>query len=703
MSLSLSGIDVRVVVKELQEQIVGSWVVNIYHIPSGIFLFKLRRTQIGLQFLLIEPGKRIHLSNFNRIMPSEPSNFCKTLRSHLRDRRVNSVEQRDLDRIIIINIGPDEGFNLVIELFGKGNMILVSPENKIINAMKYRKMKDRDIHPGRQFIHMPAVERDILRNGTEGLEELIPAYPKVIPLLNSWLGLGPYYSSYILKQADIQTKKTSELNSENLQQIILESEKLKEILINHQYNPVVYLDKDEMEKEDDIILEDDEDSIETEFDEQWAKLPFNPEDVVKILPWEQMEGDNYVPNSFGDALDIFFSSQEEEEDIVGETEELTTATEKLTNQLDQQLLHQENLRKEADRFRGDADALYENFQSASEIISIVYDARRKKMEWEDIIERLELGKEKGIAAAKLYDSIDVKEATLTLDLPNMGDKRRVKVDFRKSLTENANGYYEKAKKNEKKSRNADIAINRTREKIKAIEEDSEKLQVLTSTQDLVLKRRKSWYEKFHWTFAPNGMLIIAGTDAKTNEKLVKTYLEDGDKFLHADIQGAAATIIKTDNKDPSETAMKTAATISVSYSNAWKLLRPSADAYMVEKDQVSLSAPSGQFMPQGGFMIYGNREYISNVPLKLFIGVKIEKHWAKLLLSTNEDIDQASVIVEMVPGDETRGRIAKQIKKGFLKHIDEKDLNKIKTIELGDIAFMIPGPSRIANWIVKNK
>ena len=107
MFMSLSGVDVRVLSKELTDDLVGTWIVNIYHLPNNIFIFKLRKPKEGIRILLIEPGKRIHQTQFNRIMPKEPSNFGKTLRPHMRDRRVNSIEQRDMDRIVTIKIGAE--------------------------------------------------------------------------------------------------------------------------------------------------------------------------------------------------------------------------------------------------------------------------------------------------------------------------------------------------------------------------------------------------------------------------------------------------------------------------------------------------------------------------------------------------------------------------------------------------------------------
>ena len=147
--MALSGVDIRVLTYEIRTEVEKSWISNIYQLPNNIFIFKIRLPQEGTRFLLIEPGKRIHLTNFNRTMPKEPSNLVKTLRSHLRNTMINSITQNNIDRIITINVGPNDGYNLVIELFGEGNLILVNPQNKIISAIRYRKMRDRDIHPGK--------------------------------------------------------------------------------------------------------------------------------------------------------------------------------------------------------------------------------------------------------------------------------------------------------------------------------------------------------------------------------------------------------------------------------------------------------------------------------------------------------------------------------------------------------------------------
>ena len=622
-----------------------------------------------------------------------------------------------MDRIISINVGADSGITIVIELFGQGNLIMVSGKNKILTAMHYRKMRDRDIHPGKIYEHMPSTERDIIRNGTSDLQKYIDANKKIIIALNQWLGLGPHYSRYIAKQAGISTKKSAELSEENISRIIEVSKDLEGRLLNFDFSPVVYLDSEtqdsELESDDaEEIIEEDEDKLEGEikYDEQWSdeSLPFNPERVLKILPWDQSlyeEGvETFQPMSYSDAFDVFFSSQETEEEISGETEELTSAEEKLQTQLVKQNEHKQNLLAEAEVKRREADALYNNFTAATELLSTVYNARKNKMEWDDIIERLDIGKEKGIASASLYKEILVREAMILLELPFEDEVIKCTLDFRKTLNDNANVLYEKAKESEKKAKGADIAIDRTTKNLEILKTQTDVLKKISDAQTLVLKRRKSWYEKWHWTNSPDGSLIIAGRDANSNELLVKRYLEDDDLFLHADIQGAAATIIKTEGKIPNENTLKSAATIAVSYSAAWKLQRPTADAYAVENDQVSMSAPTGQFLPKGGFMIYGKKQFIKDVPLQLYLYAIIEKHWVKLGIAVHEEnLKYVDLYVKITPGSIKRGQASKQIKKKFLSMVDDKDIAKIKSIDIGDIAQLLPGDCKTENWTKREK
>jgi len=258
--------------------------------------------------------------------------------------------------------------------------------------------------------------------------------------------------------------------------------------------------------------------------------------------------------------------------------------------------------------------------------------------------------------------------------------------------------YEMAKKAERKAKGADIAIERTKEKIRTAQNENITIQSKIAHSVVILRRRKVWYEKFHFTHTGDNFLVISGTDASINEKLVKRYLTDDDLFFHADIQGAAATILKSEGRNISEKAILRAATFAVSYSAAWNLNRPIADAYHVTFEQVSLTPPSGQFLPKGSFMIYGEKTFVKDIKLELTMGLIIERHWAKIIIGGNEIKDHCSVAWTILPGDIQRGKLVNMIKKKLLISVEEKDIIKIKAIDVGEIALMIPGNSKISDW-----
>ena len=71
------------------------------------------------------------------------------------------------------------------------------------------------------------------------------------------------------------------------------------------------------------------------------------------------------------------------------------------------------------------------------------------------------------------------------------------------------------------------------------------------------------------------------------------------------------------------TTIKETAEAAASYSSAWKSGMGSCDVFYVKPDQVSKTAPSGEYMPKGGFMISGKKEYMRGVRLMVAIGFAV--------------------------------------------------------------------------------
>ena len=99
--------------------------------------------------------------------------------------------------------------------------------------------------------------------------------------------------------------------------------------------------------------------------------------------------------------------------------------------------------------------------------------------------------------------------------------------------------------------------------------------------------------------------MLGGRDQQQNELLVKRHLRSGDLYIHADLHGATSVIIKnpTGNDVPPRT-LQEAGILACCHSAAWEAKVP-APAYWVKHDQVSKTAPTGEYLTTGAFMIRG--------------------------------------------------------------------------------------------------
>ena len=108
--------------------------------------------------------------------------------------------------------------------------------------------------------------------------------------------------------------------------------------------------------------------------------------------------------------------------------------------------------------------------------------------------------------------------------------------------------------------------------------------------------------------------------------LVRRYLRPQDVYVHADVHGAASCVVRSPctapipgNSIPRRSLVEAGA-FAVCRSSAWKAAAPS-DAWWVFASQVSKSAPSGEYLPTGSFMIRGKKNSLPVARLELGIAI----------------------------------------------------------------------------------
>ncbi|MEM2691381.1 MAG: NFACT family protein, partial [Candidatus Bathyarchaeia archaeon] len=157
-----TSFDVAAAVQELRKQVLNAKVSNIYQLDNKTLLFKLRRGD-DVYRLVVEAGKRLNLTSYALEKPLVPPAFCMALRKHLRNSTLTSIEQYRFERVVTLSFtGKTGSFKLVVELFGDGNIILVNGENKILHALLYKRMRDRNVLRGETFKFPPSTGQNPL-------------------------------------------------------------------------------------------------------------------------------------------------------------------------------------------------------------------------------------------------------------------------------------------------------------------------------------------------------------------------------------------------------------------------------------------------------------------------------------------------------------------------------------------------------------
>ncbi|MDI6640584.1 MAG: NFACT family protein, partial [Methanocellales archaeon] len=124
MKDKMTSVDVAVATAELQ-MLVDAKLDKAYQYEDEIRL----KAYVARERhdLLIEAGKRIHLTKYPRPSPRIAPSYSMLLRKHLMGGRITSIEQYDFDRIIEIHVQRGDMKRILIaELLPRGNIILLS-------------------------------------------------------------------------------------------------------------------------------------------------------------------------------------------------------------------------------------------------------------------------------------------------------------------------------------------------------------------------------------------------------------------------------------------------------------------------------------------------------------------------------------------------------------------------------------------------
>ena len=361
---------------------------------------------------------------------------------------------------------------------------------------------------------------------------------------------------------------------------------------------------------------------------------------------------------FNKTVDEFYSSLESQRLESRLTEREEAAKKKLDSAKSEHEKRLEGLQKVQELHIRKAQAIEANTHRVDEACAAVNGLVGQGMDWMDIGKLIENEQKRGNVVAqviklplKLYENT----VTLLLDEPGVGDdesddeadlteeeedsedesaaakkpaeqEKRLSIDIDLALSPwaNARQYYDQKKTAAQKETKTMAASEKALKSMEKKTQADLKKTLKSETQTLRATRKAFWFEKFLYFISSDGYLVLGGKDAQQNEILYRRYLKKGDIFVHADLHGASCVVIKNNPQTPDApippSTLSQAGALSVCSSAAWDSKAVMA-AWWVNSDQVSKTAPTGEYLTTGGFVIRGHKNFLPPSQLLLGFGI----------------------------------------------------------------------------------
>jgi len=652
MNRELSSFDIYVLVSELQH-LSGSHIGKCYQIGKDEILIKLSKPEKKTQ-LYVKNESFICETVQPIETPTKPSTFAMTLRKYLTNGRITSIEQYGFDRIILINIQKKEGdFQLVFELFKNGNIIIVNPEGTIVLPLKIQHWAHRSLKPHQPYVPPPIPANPFTLSYEEFITIIRENKKDLVRTLAVSLNMSGTYAEELCKQAAIdKNQKTQEIDDTTAQHLFSQLQQLLNKFTKHDFNPSLVLEADV------------------------------PVDILPF-PLKTYETKSMKPiETFNQGLCEFIQQQTQEETVKESPWE--KKRQKLQRQLVQQQQIIEQFQQEIKEKKKQGDIIYLHYQTIDILLQKAVTILQQKNK-EDALERLQ--------EEPRVESFDLSKGVLQVKLPdNDSNMHMLFLRVKKNVAGNADLAYNEAKKLQKKLEGAQKALIETQNKIEHLEKQKPEPQEQKTKQQA---QKHFWFESYRWSITSQGNIIVAGRDAKTNERVVKKYLTEEDRYIHADIHGAPSCVIKNTDihgkpLSIDEKSLEEACIFAASYSRAWKQFAE-AQAYWVRPEQVSKTPQSGEFVPRGAFIIRGKRNY-HQCKLEVAIGKTVLDDAEKIIAGAVSAVRvHSKSYVVLQPGSDDATSMAKQIANRFHVSVDEV------------LQAMPPGPVQLIEQVGSSK
>src|SRR5438445_4949367 len=607
MKEALTSFDLIGLVAEWQG-FVGGYVDKVYQAKDEVTL-RINVPGEDRKELYCKAGKWLVLHKTEETREA-PGPFAVALRRSIDNARVVGIEQRGFDRVAIVRLDKGPVYELVFEMFGKGNLVLVHGGNTVA-AMRTQSFKGRQIKAGIVY-DFPPPGTNPLDLDREGFHKAIRAAKgQVVKVLASPLNLGGTYAEELCLRAGVaKDAAVASLTDADLDALFTALNNVA-VAVEQERRPALVLDHE-------------------------TAIDAVPIDLLLYAGKERQEAP-----TFNAALSSYIASRG-----AAPTPEDGTGT--LRHRVEQLRETLESLRKEAMDAEAKALFLYNHFPLFEELLQAVREGRP-------------------------FDQAQIKAVhketgTVTVAI---GDFDAIELDYRQDVNGNAHRLYEARREALRKSDRILETIAQAEEEIRA----AQKKAVKAAKRPRAKPTKRFWFEAYRWCLSSEDFLILGGRDAKTNDSLVRKHLKDGDRYAHADVHGAPSVVVK-DGAKAGDPTLREASEFALIYSKAWPSGLSGGSAFWVLPEQVSKQAESGEFLPRGGFVGRGKRNYVHDIPVEMAVGeVEIEGA-RKVMGGPGSAVGARSQrFVVLRPGEMARDRLVARLAKAF--EVPEEEVSRV--------------------------
>jgi len=617
-----STLDIISILEELQ-QYVGMRVNQVYDIDNKTYLIKMHQPE-KKAVLLIESGTRIHTTEFEWPKNPAPSGFSMKLRKHINNKRLEYIKQCGVDRVLDLQFGSgDAAYHLILEMYDRGNLVLTDWEFKILNILRPRvageeKFLVRETYP----LELCKQEFNVL--DVASLLELLSKAKETDTLkkmLMPHFDYGPNLLEHLLLVAGFaQNTKIKDFNLENVSKLTEALNSASKFLAEEQRYGVI------------VKKVETRPVVDGKEEEFFTFVEFHPYFYKQYKDKHIEEFD-----TFNTACDQFFSKVEAQKIELKTVHQEKLAVKKLENVKKDHENRIKTLQEIQALDRKKGEFIEMNSDIVNNGITVVNSAIANQIPWDQIKEIIKEATENGDPVASRIKQIKLEVNHIVMQLKDpyahldeayeddsdeesemTATELMVEIDLDLTAQANARKYFVEKKtaavKERKTVESGSVALKSAEKKTKQHLKEMSKIATINKA------RKVYWFEKFFWFISSENILVIGGKDAQQNELLVKRYMKPNDVYVHADLHGASTVVVKNPTTGPvPPKTLNEAGQFAVCFSAAWDSKVLTA-AYWVTPDQVSKTAPSGEYLTVGSFMIRGKKNFLPPSHLTMGFG-----------------------------------------------------------------------------------